>query len=263
VKLYLGTSQWVHENWAGGLYPENAGPKDFLYHYSKLFNCVELNPTFYNELDPKTVLSWKKKVSSLFKFCPKFPQAISHDRFFHNVDGITNKFLRSIKHFGSNLGNCFLQLPLNFNPRNLYLLEDFLTKIPDEFNVNVELRLDWLKSQTITGHALDALRQHRTGIVIVDSAETRPYLNKLKLTNDSAFVRFIGYNHPTDLERINEWIVLIGEWKEKGIRDVYFILHFPQKDNSPEIVLYSIDNFNKFFPEEIAGSAKIKPGSGL
>ncbi len=247
MKLYLGCSQWGWESWKGGLYPQNIKPSDYLSNYSRIFNAVELNPTFYDEVSSKTIVRWKSMVTSDFRFCPKFPGSISHDRVLRNVASLTSRFVKSVKQFDENLGIGFLQLPLKFSHSELHLLDEFLKSLPRDFQISVELREPFLRNAEHVKIAMDIIENNSAGIVLTDGVETRKYLNSLRLTNNSAFIRFLSYNHPTDLKRIDDWIKLIERWREKGLREVYFFLHFPDEFQKPDIVVYSLNKFGRRF----------------
>ena len=77
---------------------------------------------------------------------------------------------------------------------------------------------------------------------MVDGAETVKYLNNLKLTNSTAFIRFLAYKHSTDFDRVNDWIKLIKFWQSKGLKEIYFMLHFSDGEEEPEILKYVQDN---------------------
>ncbi|NPB02998.1 MAG: DUF72 domain-containing protein [Thermotogae bacterium] len=47
MEVFAGTGGYSNEDWVGILYPENAKPSQFLEIYSRYFNAVELNITFY------------------------------------------------------------------------------------------------------------------------------------------------------------------------------------------------------------------------
>lgn len=49
ANLYIGCSGFYNNDWKGSLYPEDAKSKDFLILYSKEFNAVEINSTFYRK----------------------------------------------------------------------------------------------------------------------------------------------------------------------------------------------------------------------
>jgi len=247
MKLYLGCSQWGYAAWIGTLYPSRAEPKDFLYHYSRIFNCVELNPTFYQEIGKKTIRNWKTKVGPDFRFCPKFPRTISHDGLLRNVEEQTSLFLDDVKGFENNLGVCFIQLPRFYPKRYVSAIEEYFKSMPESFKISLELRVDWLEDQKLLGIALAMLRERKIGIVIVDSVETRQYLNRIKMTNSTGFIRFISYGHPTDYERIDDWVLQIKKWQLRGLDECYFFLHFPSEEgDETEIVEYAIEKFKKF-----------------
>jgi uncharacterized protein YecE (DUF72 family) len=247
MKLYLGCSQWGYTAWVGKIYPPRTEPKDFLSEYSRIFNSVELNPTFHQDIDKQTIRRWKNKVKPDFKFCPKFSRTISHDGLLKDVEDQTKVFLDNIKLFANNLGVCFIQLPRFYPSRYISVLENFIKCIPKEYKISVELRVDWLENQKLLDDALAMLKKNKTGIVIVDSVETRQFLNRLKMTNSTGFIRFIAYGHPTDYERIDDWIIQIKNWKSKGMNECYFFLHFPSEEGGEtEIVEYAIEKFKEF-----------------
>ena len=241
--IYLGCSQWGIESFKGNIYSENTQTGNYLYHYAKEFNCVELNPTYHDKVEREKLLNWKSKVNSAFKFCPKFPKTISHDYRLNNVQELTEEFINSVKIFEENLGICFLQLPPNFQHSNLYLIDGLLTFINNRIKVNIEFRTDWLAQPDKLKDGLEVLKKHKAGIVIEDDAETIPYLNNIKITNSSAFIRFEVTNLHVDYERINDWMNVIKLWHEKGIKEVYFMLHFPDKAESMNIINFTRDNF--------------------
>jgi uncharacterized protein YecE (DUF72 family) len=68
----------------------------------------------------------------------------------------------------------------------------------------------------------------------------------MRLTTPDAFIRFVGNDlHPTDYTRIDEWVNRIHEWKNAGIRSVYFFMHQNEEVHSPEAARYLIQQLNK------------------
>ncbi len=235
---------WNYAFWRGNLYPEHSN-KHPLFYFSKQFTCVELNSTFYDKVDAHTIYNWKKNVNPSFKFCPKFSQAISHDRYLNNIESITDEFIESISHFKENLGISFLQFSPNMPTERIFLLEEFLKYINNRIQVSVEIRPEWLSQPQVLTQCLDILKEYNAGVVIVDGAETIQYLNNIKLANSTAFVRFLSYDHPTDIARINDWVKMIKLWQDKGLKEIYFILHFGKRPYVPPIIKYTKERFEK------------------
>lgn len=75
---YLGCPIWAHEQWRGSLFAANCPASDFLAQYSRYFNAVEGNTTFYADPSPATILRWQAQVGPQFRFNLKIPQRISH-----------------------------------------------------------------------------------------------------------------------------------------------------------------------------------------
>src|SRR5450432_3062369 len=79
LRLHVGCTVWGRKEWIGKLYPRGAKDKDFLSHYVRQFNCIELNTLFYS-LQPVTVIEkWAALAGPEFRFCPKFSNSISHE----------------------------------------------------------------------------------------------------------------------------------------------------------------------------------------
>ena len=245
-QVYVGCAKWGRKDWIGKIYPEGTKEKDFLDSYVKQFNAIELNATHYKIPDIETVKKWKSKAGNDFKFCPKFPQLISHIKRLKGADELTASFLEAIQGFEENLGVCFLQLPPNFSPKNLQVLEDYLKSLPKEIEVCVEFRHpDWFKPLAANKDAFEMLENYKMGTVITDTAGRRDCVHQ-RLTTSTAFIRFVGNNlHPTDYTRINDWVMKIKEWLESGIRTVYFFMHQPEEAYSPELCAYVIRELNK------------------
>ena len=55
-------------------------------YYSKIFNYVEIDSTFYNIPSQPMVKNWDKRTPSNFRFTVKFPKIITHEKRFKNVE---------------------------------------------------------------------------------------------------------------------------------------------------------------------------------
>ncbi|RZA02049.1 MAG: DUF72 domain-containing protein [Moraxellaceae bacterium] len=78
ARIGVGAPVWGVKGWEGKVYPLGTDTKDFLHHYSRQFNSIELNTTHYRIPDLETIRRWRAATPEGFRFCPKFPQSISH-----------------------------------------------------------------------------------------------------------------------------------------------------------------------------------------
>jgi len=67
MKIYIGTSGWQYYHWKGKFYPEDLPSKDFLKFYSKYFNTVEVNTSFYHFTKKSTFEKWIKQINTDFE----------------------------------------------------------------------------------------------------------------------------------------------------------------------------------------------------
>ncbi|MEP7258060.1 MAG: DUF72 domain-containing protein, partial [Flavitalea sp.] len=220
--------------------------KDFLSFYTKNFNSIELNALFYNLQPKKVIESWALTASSDFRFCPKFSNVISHLHQLRNAEADTDKFMDHMQSFGNKLGYSFLQLSDKFGINRAGIIQEYLEKLPKDFNTCLELRHpDWFTSNKVVDETFDLLRESKIGTVITDTSGRRDCLH-MKLTAPVAFIRYVGNNlHPTDFPRIDSWVDRIHEWIEKGLREIYFFIHNHEERNTPVIAQYAIEQFNK------------------
>src|SRR5258706_3954111 len=86
TKVYPGLAKWGRKEWVGKIYPPKTKEKDYLSYYVKQFNSIELNATHYRIFDSTVIKGWADTAGDGFKFCPKFPQVISHIRWLKNCE---------------------------------------------------------------------------------------------------------------------------------------------------------------------------------
>jgi uncharacterized protein YecE (DUF72 family) len=247
-KMYIGATGWAMPQWVGKTYPKNAKPKDFLKHYAKQFNTIELNTTHYRIPDIATIDKWKADVPADFKFCPKVPQTISHARDL----GLTNRdlplFLDNIARLDNNLGCCFMQLPPHFGSQSLKLLERFLETWGKAVPLAVEVRHEDFFADTQHFNALfNTLEYMGISSVITDVSGRRDVLHQ-RLTTKTAMIRFVGNDlHLTDYQRVDDWVARLKTWFELGLHEVYFFAHEPDNLLGPELTALIGQKINENF----------------
>ncbi|RDC65206.1 DUF72 domain-containing protein [Adhaeribacter pallidiroseus] len=241
-QAYLGCPTWTNKSWLGTYYPVGLPAKDFLRYYSQQFNTIELNTTHYRIPDEATVSKWCAAVRPDFKFCPKWPQQISHEQELQGVESATTAFCTSLRAFKENLGMSFLQLPPSFGPDKLAVLENFLTQIPREIPLAVEVRHpDWFTGEQAFADLAALLEACAVSTVITDVAGRRDVLH-LRLTTNTTFVRFNGYRHDAiDYARADAWLKQLVIWLEQGLQTVYFFVHYEDILHSPKVIRYMLD----------------------
>jgi uncharacterized protein YecE (DUF72 family) len=248
LRVQVGGTEWGRAGWVGRVYPRGTKPKDFLTVYAKQFTTVELNTLFYGLQPPAVMQRWSSMVGEDFRFCPKFPETISHKQQLVNAAGDTASFIEAVRLFGPKLGPSFLQLSEGFGPDRAGVLQNYLRGLPRDFRACVELRHpDWFGRDIspVVGQTLELFRERGVGMVITDVAGRRDVLH-MRLTAPVAFIRFVTNGlHPLDHKRADTWAERLAAWAAKGLQEVYFFVHSPEERTSPEMMAYVIGRFNE------------------
>lgn len=255
--IYIGCAKWNKTD-LKGFYPK--GTKDELTYYATQFNSIELNATFYGMPSPQQVLIWKEKTPPEFKFFPKITNTVSHFRRLLNVTDVVTGFATSVMNFGDQLGMVFLQLHDNFKPKDFERVKQFVKDWPREVPLGIEVRsAEWFEEETFEKFC-SLLEKHNMANIIVDTAGRRDMLH-MRLTSDTAFIRYVGANDQSDYTRLDEWVERLKEWRKQGIKNVYFFVHQNIEKASPLLSAYLIEKVNVEFGTQIPVPVMVSAGT--
>lgn len=251
--LRLGCPLWAHAHWRGSFFTPEASRTDFLPQYASVFPTSEGNSTFYGLPAPAVIARWAAEAPEHFRFCLKFPRAITHDLQLIEADDATEEFIARILPLKGRLGPAFLQLHASFGPRRLGDLDRYLALLPRTCPYAVEVRhpdffvpggpsdeigalllrhgVEWVTFDTrglFAASADDPFTQ--------DAKRKKPRLPLMvrALTNNP-FVRFVG---DPDISRndsiLRFWADLVVDWLRAG-RSPYFFTHHPDDALAPAL----------------------------
>ena len=245
-KVYLGCAKWGRTEWIGKIYPLKTKEKDFLDHYVKHYNSIELNATHYKIYGAAGIAKWAARAGDKdFMFCPKMYQGITHRGSLLNKDFITSEFLRGIVAFEKHLGPVFVQVSDAFTAKRKEELFTFLRSLPTDMQFFLEVRHpDWFGKEDMRNELFEFLRSVNMGIVITDTSGRRDCAH-MHLTIPKTFIRYVGNSlHPTDYARVDEWISRMQYWLDNGLEELYFFMHMHDEAFSPELTVYMVDKLN-------------------
>lgn len=251
VTIYVGASVWTNKNWIGEIYPNSVKASDYLKFYAKQFSCIELNSTFYALPDNTTIQKWKNSVDKSFKFCPKFPKIISHEKELIGCDRETAIFLEQIMQFEVNLGVSFLQLSPNFSPQKYTYLQKYIEGLPKNLNFAVEFRHPGWFEENRWRDVCQFAENQSIGVVITDTAGRRDVVHMCK-TNSTLTIRFVAIENTfIDQQRIKNWIEKISIEFIQNTKDIYIFAHTLDNNNTPRLVDSFIEHLNNAFSKNI------------
>ncbi|WP_179334849.1 DUF72 domain-containing protein [Winogradskyella costae] len=240
--VFVGCAKWNRAD-LKGFYPR--GTKDELEYYSRQFNSIELNATFYRIFPPEQFSKWYDKTPPNFRFFPKINQEISHwKRLSEDITPIVDNYLYSAINLREKLGCVFLQMHNNFAPKDFDRVVNFAQSWPKEIPLAIEFRhTDWYNDKAIAEDLYQLLEENNISNIIVDSAGRRDIMH-MRLTNSRAFVRYVGANHQSDYERLDEWVDRLKLWKANGVEEIDFFVHQNIEKESPLLSTYFIKQLN-------------------
>jgi len=245
MHVRLGAPAWGDKGFVGKIYPEGARPSEYLKYYSRQFDAIELNSTFYRLPKKETVLGWLEKTPDEFRFCPKFPQAISYSRDLNAHRDITESFLEMLHSFGPKLGLAFLQLPQHFSIHRLHELESYLGQLPRDIHFAIEFRhSSWFDAYGLVSEVFQMLNKLGIGAVITDTSGRRDVLH-LDMMDSCLMVRFTGNRlHSTDFQRLDDWIGQMRQWSGSQLQTIYYFMHQPEEHLCVDLAMYAAERLS-------------------
>ena len=228
TKILLGTSGWSYDDWVDVFYPSGEVKK--LTYYSKVFNTVEIDSTFYSYPKKGLVFGWDRNTPKNFRFSAKLPSVITHEKELDLKKGVEKDMMRFLELMNPlnakrKLGVILIQLPPSFK-KDYRRLEDFLSILPKNLKFAIEFRNKswWNKNTWIL------LERYNVANTIVDEPLLPP---DTILTADFSFVRWHGkgkrpwYNYRYSIEELKPWIPKL-KYVSDNTKEIhgYFNNHF-------------------------------------
>jgi uncharacterized protein YecE (DUF72 family) len=237
----------------GTFFTRDARREDFLPQYASVFGTAEGNATFYGLPPADTVAKWCAEAPAQFRFCFKFPKAISHERRLIGAGAETRQFFERVAPLGERLGPFFLQVHQSFGRRELPALEAYLQALPGEHQYAVEVRhpdfFDEGEGERTINELLGALGMERVcfdthGLfaspakdeATLAARQRKPRLPvRFTALGRQPFLRFVG---DPAVERneslLAPWADHVTRWIGEG-RTPWFFAHHPDDRHAPAI----------------------------
>ena len=229
MSLRIGCSGWSYADWVGPFYPKDTEPSEYLSLYSKVFDCVEIDSTFYRAPYPSMVQQWYSNTPSGFMFAPKLPKRITHDQHLEDVSSYLAHFTTTLQQLNEKLGPFVIQLPPSFKlPKHEKALTNFLAELNPKSRYAIEFRhKSWFNPATEK-----LLESHN----ICQVWSVNQYLSTpAAVTSDIIYLRLVGDRKITEFkETQRDQTELMQTWKkalenvESSVKErfVFFNNHF-------------------------------------
>lgn len=167
--LHIGTQGWNYDGWVGPFYPRGTRSAEFLDLYTRIFDSVEIDSSFYAIPPETSIQSWYKRAPAGFTYSLKLPQEITHHNRLQNSDDVLARFCERVRGLQEKLAIILIQMPPDFSPRSLPALEKFLPLLPTDLRFAIEFRdRQWLL-EDVGEVVLDLLTAYKTALALTDS----------------------------------------------------------------------------------------------
>lgn len=143
MEFRIGCSGFYYPQWKEKLYPKGLAAKNWLTHYSSVFNTVELNGTFYRQPKPAELKKYATATPSGFTFSVKMSRYISHVQRLKEKETISKFQALILEGLEHKLQHFLFQMPPNYhyNDENLRAL---IENVPHNPQNVVEFRhISW------------------------------------------------------------------------------------------------------------------------
>lgn len=195
IDWYLGTIGFTYPEWKGSFYPPSLPSGQALSYYSKIFNAVEINTTFYGPQSPAQMQRWMASTPENFRFCVKSPKRITHElRLQSPVENEMRVFVDSLLSLEHKLGAVLLQMPPSFKADQLPQVEQFIQSLPagekySQVRYAFEFRHESWHVPETARQLVDLLSKHQLGWVATDYEDLPVTIHP---TTHFLYIRWIG-----------------------------------------------------------------------
>jgi uncharacterized protein YecE (DUF72 family) len=197
-KLRIGCSGWGYDDWLGSFYPDKTSKADYLPLYSRVFDCVEVDSSFYRNPGPAMTKSWFGATPSGFLFTMKMPKRITHEKKLRRVEQELGWFYASAKELKEKAGPLVAQLPPSIKyDRDWTVMQDFVKSLDASYRHAIEFRhASWFRDDVY-----GLLRDRNVTMVWTENQYLR---SPSAVTSDSIYLRMVGDREITEFHEVQK-----------------------------------------------------------
>ena len=224
--IRVGTSGYTFDDWRGLVYPRTLKGSALPY-YAKLFDCVEINTTFYRVPPASLFDGMLRHVPGDFVFWVKLPKEMTHER--DRFDRVVAPFTEAIAPLvrAGQLGGLLAQFPFSFKPSDT--TRAHIERLADALGGRgIPIHVEFRHAAWLDDSVYRFLEQHDLGFVNVDLPELEGLPGRTDLvTSNVAYYRLHGRNrtnwwrdtgNPHDRYDYSYSEKQLGEWADKARR---------------------------------------------
>ncbi|MFH1626166.1 MAG: DUF72 domain-containing protein [Pseudomonadota bacterium] len=219
-RIYIGTSGYSYRHWWDGVfYPRDVPQKKWLEFYTRRFDTVEINVSFYRLPKKATFEGWYRRSPEGFGFAIKGNRFITHIKKLRGCHEALKRFFEHILGLRDKLSIILWQLPPRLTV-DAQILDEFcnlLSRLGEGIRNTFEFRDEsWFSAEIYT-----LLRKYNYSLCIAHSPKF-PLIEEI--TADFVYLRLHGgrvfYNTNYTHEELSDFASKINKWRSE-CKDVY------------------------------------------
>jgi uncharacterized protein YecE (DUF72 family) len=221
MTTWVGTSGWVYDHWRGIFYPEDLRQGDWLGHYAREFDTVEINNTFYRLPGEAAFDRWREQAPEGFIYAVKASRFLTHFKKLKEPQEPLQRFFVRAGCLGETLGPVLYQLLPRWRA-NLPRFERFLAALPPACPQGARIShvVEFRDPSWLVEDVFRLMERYGVAHCIHDM---HPLQVPLRVTAPPVYVRFHG--DPTHGGNYQEaeleaWARRIDGWRSQGL-DVF------------------------------------------
>ncbi len=217
-RCFIGTSGWVYPHWRGVFYPCEIPERKWLSFYTRYFDTVEINASFYHLPRVTTFSRWREETPPDFLFAVKGSRYITHVKKLLDPEEPLQRFYAAVLGLQEKCGPLLFQFPprISFHRDRL---EAFLTKLNPRFRYVFEFRHPSFFEEEV----YELLQRYGVALCFADTPFF-PY--EEVLTAPLVYVRLHGsgslYTHCYSEEELRHWAEKVKGWQSEYAVFLYF-----------------------------------------
>ena len=186
MEYRIGCSSWSYSVWSGHFYPSKMEAGQYLSYYSRIFDTVEIDSSFYRIPNVFMTQRWASVTPENFKFTAKFPRTLTHNRRLAEPEKDLGYWFKSFAPLKDKLAAFLIQLPPSLSFKEGFKkLQVLVPQLDNSYRYAIEFRHETWFTEEVYGFLSD--NKICLTWSIVDAIKTPP-----KATTDFLYVRFKG-----------------------------------------------------------------------
>jgi len=227
ASILIGTSGWQYDSWKKRFYPPKLKENKKLEFYSREFNTVEINYSFYKLPAIAEFERWKKEVPKDFLFAVKASRYLTHNKKLKDAEDSWDRVLTTSYGLGSKLGPVLLQFPQRWKV-NVDRLDTFLSMVKKHSRKKPRLVFEFRNDTWFSKDVFKILSRHNAALCIAD---TDKFPTDDTITADFAYFRYHGRGKSAAPNYSDEYLAKQAKKMKRLLKDGIDVYAYFNNDN--------------------------------